>query len=160
VIDKALADMDSAFDDIDSITGRPSIPMEQPIRALLLQILFTIRSERQLMERLDYDLMFRWFVGLGMDDKETDMASNVFWLERLGFIVLLSGSYLSSKRSNSFYLAIKSVTTPVATLSFFQSRYWQPHKVLSIPLSTIRHCGLSRAQGQQRNIQWGAQGIQ
>lgn len=69
VVDKALADMDSAFDDMYSITGRPSIPPEQLIRALLLQILFTIRSERQLMERLDYDLMFRWFVGLGMDDK-------------------------------------------------------------------------------------------
>jgi transposase len=52
-----------------SITGRPSIPPEQLIRALLLQILFTIRSDRQLMERLDYDLMFRGFVGLGMDDK-------------------------------------------------------------------------------------------
>lgn len=69
VVDKALADMDSAFDDMYSLTGRPSIPPEQLIRALLLQILFTIRSERQLMERLDYDLMFRWFVGLGMDDK-------------------------------------------------------------------------------------------
>src|SRR5690606_2778514 len=69
VVDKALADMDSAFDDMYSLTGRPSIPPEQLIRALLLQILFTIRSELQLMERLDYDLMFRWFVGLGMDDK-------------------------------------------------------------------------------------------
>lgn len=69
VVDNALADMNSAFDNMYSITGRPSIPPEQLIRALLLQILFTIRSERQLMERLDYDLMFRWFVGLGMDDK-------------------------------------------------------------------------------------------
>ena len=68
VVDKALSDMDATFDDMYSITGRPSIPPEQLIRALLLQILFTIRSERQLMERLDYDLMFRWFVGLGMDD--------------------------------------------------------------------------------------------
>ena len=48
--------------------GRPSIPPEQLIRALLLQIFYTIRSERQLMERIDYDLLFRWFVGLGMDD--------------------------------------------------------------------------------------------
>ena len=69
VVDKALMDMDAAFRDMYSITGRPSIPPEQLIRALLLQILFTIRSERQLMERLDYDLMFRWFVGLGMGDK-------------------------------------------------------------------------------------------
>src|SRR5262245_20461942 len=48
--------------------GRPSIPPEQLLRALLLQALYTIRSERQLMEQVDYNLLFRWFVGLGMDD--------------------------------------------------------------------------------------------
>ena len=48
--------------------GRPSIPPEQLLRALLLQALYTIRSERQLMEQLDYNLLFRWFVGLGIDD--------------------------------------------------------------------------------------------
>src|SRR5690606_4935873 len=68
VVDKALMDMEWAFDDMYARVGRPSIPPEQLIRALLLQVLFTIRSERQLMERLDYDLMFRWFVGLSMDD--------------------------------------------------------------------------------------------
>lgn len=68
VVDQALKDMDWAFEAMYSRVGRPSIPPEQLIRALLLQVLFTIRSERQLMERLDYDLMFRWFVGLSMDD--------------------------------------------------------------------------------------------
>jgi transposase len=48
--------------------GRPSIPPEKLLRALLLQALYTIRSERQLMEQIDYNLLFRWFVGLGMDD--------------------------------------------------------------------------------------------
>jgi transposase len=48
--------------------GRPSIPPERLLRALVLQALYTIRSERQLMEQLDYNLLFRWFVGLGMDD--------------------------------------------------------------------------------------------
>ena len=48
--------------------GRPSVPPEQLLRALLLQALYTIRSERQLMEQLDYNLLFRWFVGLGIDD--------------------------------------------------------------------------------------------
>jgi transposase len=48
--------------------GRPSIAPEKLLRALLLQVLYTIRSERQLMEQLDYNLLFRWFVGLGMDD--------------------------------------------------------------------------------------------
>lgn len=51
-----------------AIQGRPSIPPEMLIRASLLQIFFTIRSERQLVERIDYDLLFRWFVGLGIDD--------------------------------------------------------------------------------------------
>lgn len=69
VVDRALKDLNPAFDEMYSVNGRPSIPPEQLIRALLLQILFSIRSERQLMERLDYDLMFRWFVGLGMDGK-------------------------------------------------------------------------------------------
>lgn len=68
IVNKALVEMDGTFDLMYASAGRPSIPPEQLIRALLLQILFTIRSERQLMERLDYDLMFRWFVGLQMDD--------------------------------------------------------------------------------------------
>ncbi len=49
-------------------TGRPSIAPEKLLRALLLQVLYTVRSERQLMEQLDYNLLFRWFVGLGIDD--------------------------------------------------------------------------------------------
>lgn len=69
VVDQALSDMEADLDGMYASTGRPSIPPEQLIRALLLQILFTLWSERQLMERLDYDLMFRWFVGLGIDDK-------------------------------------------------------------------------------------------
>lgn len=69
VVDQALKELAPTFDDMYSSVGRPSIPPEQLIRAMLLQVLFTIRSERQLVERLDYDLMFRWFVGLGMDDE-------------------------------------------------------------------------------------------
>lgn len=69
IVDQALIELEPTFAEMYSVVGRPSIPPEQLIRALLLQIFFTIRSERQLMERLDYDLMFRWFVGLSMDDK-------------------------------------------------------------------------------------------
>lgn len=68
IVDVALAEIESDFAAMYASQGRPSIPPEQLLRALLLQILFTIRSERQLMERIDYDLLFRWFVGLGMDD--------------------------------------------------------------------------------------------
>lgn len=68
IVDEALDELEPAFAEMYSDRGRPSIPPEQLLRALLLQILFTVRSERLLMERIDYDLMFRWFVGLGMDD--------------------------------------------------------------------------------------------
>jgi transposase len=67
-VDKALPDLEAAFERMYSDRGRPSIPPEQLIRALLLQIFYTIRSERQLMERIDYDLLFRWFVGLSIDE--------------------------------------------------------------------------------------------
>jgi transposase len=60
-----LGNMSGLFDACYSYTGRPSIPPEHLLRALLLQILFTIRSERLLMEQLDYNLLFRWFVCLG-----------------------------------------------------------------------------------------------
>ena len=60
------------FEEIYSTTGRPSIPPERSLRALLVQILFSIRSERQLMEQLEYNLLLRWFVGLGMDDSVWD----------------------------------------------------------------------------------------
>jgi transposase len=68
IVDSALQEMESTFESMYADFGRPSIPPEQLLRALLLQIFFTIRSERQLMERLDYDLLFRWFVGLGIDE--------------------------------------------------------------------------------------------
>lgn len=68
IVDKALAELAPTFEEMYSDRGRRSIPPEQLLRALLLQIFFSIRSERLLVERIDYDLLFRWFVGLGMDD--------------------------------------------------------------------------------------------
>src|SRR6202047_4646158 len=68
MVDAALVELSPEFEALYSKVGRPSIPPEKLLRALLLQILFTIRSERLLMEQLDYNLLFRWFVGLGMDD--------------------------------------------------------------------------------------------
>lgn len=68
MVDKALRQMHKQLGEQYSTTGRPSIPPEQLLRALLLQVFYTIRSERLLMEQLDYNLLFRWFVGLSMDD--------------------------------------------------------------------------------------------
>ena len=62
--DKALKELSPMFRELYSRTGRPSIPPEQLLRSLLLQILYSIRSERMLTEQLDYNLLFRWFVGL------------------------------------------------------------------------------------------------
>jgi transposase len=62
-----LIDMDGDFDDLYSRAGRPSIPPEQLLSALLLQVFYGVRSERQLMEQLNYNLLFRWFVGLTPD---------------------------------------------------------------------------------------------
>ena len=68
ITDRALERLSPRFGRLYINFGRPSIPPEKLLRALLLQALYTIRSERQLMEQLDYNLLFRWFVGLGMDD--------------------------------------------------------------------------------------------
>lgn len=67
LVEPVLRDLSLRFAALYADSGRPSIPPEQLLRALLLQVLYTIRSERQLMEQLDYNLLFRWFVGLGMD---------------------------------------------------------------------------------------------
>src|SRR6266487_5153793 len=68
LIDEALRKLSPSFSRLYAREGRPSIPPEKLLRALLLQALYTIRSERQLIEQVDYNLLFRWFVGLGMDD--------------------------------------------------------------------------------------------
>ena len=71
---RALVGLDRKFRKLYSRTGRPSIPPEQLLRALLLQVLYSIRSERMLMEQLEYNLLFRWFVGLEMDDRVWDVT--------------------------------------------------------------------------------------
>jgi len=74
-VNSALADLSSAFDALYSPFGRESIPPERLIRALLLQAFYSIRSERQLVERIEFDLLFRWFVGLGVDDPVWDATT-------------------------------------------------------------------------------------
>jgi transposase len=66
--DEVFASLSPTFTTMYSDVGRPSIPPEQLLRALLLQSLYTVRSERLLMEEIDYSVLFRWFVGLGIDD--------------------------------------------------------------------------------------------
>jgi transposase len=73
--DAALTRLSARFDRLYSTTGRPSIPPEQLLRALLLQMLYSIRSERLLVEELDYSVLYRWFVGLSMDDPVWDATT-------------------------------------------------------------------------------------
>jgi transposase len=74
LVDQALRAMGPQFDALYAAAGRPSIPPEQLLRALLLQVLYTIRSERQLMEQLDYNFLYRWFVGLSLDEPVWDVT--------------------------------------------------------------------------------------
>src|SRR6266852_5921818 len=66
--DTALSELSARLDRMYAVDGRPSIAPEKLLRGLLLQVLYTVRSERQLMEQLDYNVLLGWFVGLGMYD--------------------------------------------------------------------------------------------
>src|SRR2546430_17199809 len=75
LVDEVLADMSREFDRLYATTGRPSIPPERLLRAQLLQVFYSIRSELLLMEQLNYNLLFRWFVGLTIDDPVWDATT-------------------------------------------------------------------------------------
>jgi transposase len=72
IVDEALAALSLEFEKLYARFGRPSIPPERLLRALLLQAFYSVRSEKQLVEQLDYNLLFRWFVGLSLDDEVWD----------------------------------------------------------------------------------------
>jgi transposase len=75
IVNAALSALEGEFAALYSRTGRPSIAPEKLLRAMLLQAFYSIRSERQLMERLEYDLLFRWFAGIGVDDPAWDHST-------------------------------------------------------------------------------------
>jgi transposase len=75
MVDDALGKLSGLFDGMYATEGRPSIPPEKLLRALILQLLYSVRSERQLMEQLDYNLLFRWFVGLNADEAVWDAST-------------------------------------------------------------------------------------
>lgn len=75
IVNEALGALEREFAALYSPIGRPSIPPEKLLRAMLLQAFYSIRSERLLMERLEYDLLFRWFVGIGVDNRAWDHST-------------------------------------------------------------------------------------
>ena len=84
MVNAVLHTLSPEFNRIYSIYGRPSIPPERLLRCLLLQVLYTVRSERMMMEQLDYNALYRWFVGLNMDDPIWDVT--VFTKNRMRFL--------------------------------------------------------------------------
>jgi len=74
MVDTVLRELSLEFARRYAKTGRPSIPPEKLLRALLIQVLYSVRSERQLMEQLNYNLLFPWFVGLSLDDAVWDVT--------------------------------------------------------------------------------------
>src|SRR5215208_3257811 len=96
LVDQALAGLSDRFDEMYSTFGRPSIAPEKLLRALLLQIFYSVRSERLLMEQLDYNLMFRWFVGLNADEPVWDVTVYTKNRERLLEAKVADGSLLTS----------------------------------------------------------------
>ena len=83
VVDEVLGELSPLFGAMYSLTGRPSIPPEKLLRALLIQMLYSIRSERLLMEEIDYNVLFRWFVGMNLDEPVWDATTFTKNRERL-----------------------------------------------------------------------------
>jgi transposase len=98
LVDEVLNKMSGEFDNFYATTGRPSIPPERLLRALLLQVFYSIRSERMLMEQLEYNLLFRWFVGLEIDDEVWNHAVFSKNRERL----------LNQEVAQSFFARVKA----------------------------------------------------
>src|SRR5271169_4679305 len=103
IVNEALARLAGDFSALYSRMGRPSIPPEKLLRAMLLQAFYSIRSERQLMDRLEFDLLFRWFIGIGVDDAAWDhsvFSKNRDRLLEGDIAAKLLGAVLSQPRVN------------------------------------------------------------
>ena len=109
--DEALQTMSRRFASLYATTGRPSIPPEQLLRALLLQVLYTVRSERLLMEELNDNLLFRWFVGLNMDDPVWHPTTFTKNRDRL-----LSGQAREGRLRSTVSLSRPDLATSVVTM--------------------------------------------
>ena len=107
MVDAALRKMGPQFDAMYAKVGRPSIAPEKLLRALLLQVLYTVRSERMLMEQLSYNLLFRWFVGMNIDDPVWDVTVFTKNRERL----------LAANVANTLFAEVLAQASSCALLS-------------------------------------------
>jgi transposase len=107
LVNKTLNELSPVFSKLYSHTGRPSIPPEMLLRATLLQILYSIRSERLLVEQIDYNILFRWFVGLSMDDPVWDHSSFTTNRDRL----------LNTEIAEAFFCSVRQQAQAARLLS-------------------------------------------
>ena len=137
--DDALRRMSSRFEALYASTGRPSVPPEQLLRARLPQVLYSVRSERLLMEQLQYNLLFRWFVGLGMDDAQSGRRPLSRRIE--------SGSSTATSRGPS---SKKSSSRPVdngccrTSISLSTARCWRRGPARKASAGKTRRAGRRR----------------
>jgi transposase len=132
--DQILAELSTLFAAMYSTMGRPSIPPEKLLRALLLQILYTVRSERMLMEQLNYNLLFRWFVGLNMDDAVWDVTVFTKNRERLlkadvarkFFELVVQQSYTLDLMSDEHFTVDGTLLEACAGLKSFRKKGEEP----------------------------------
>ena len=121
--DEALQQLQPRFNRLYAKTGRPSIAPEKLLRTLLLQALYSVRSERMLMEQLDYNLLFRWFVGLNMDDPIWDVTGSPRTASACSMGTLLSpSSKLCSSKDASGICSRTSTSQGM-------ERCWKPGRV-------------------------------
>src|ERR1700681_105187 len=156
IVDEALGALTGEFEKLYAKLGRPSIPPEKLLRALLLQAFYSVRSERQLMEQLGYNLLFRWFVGLSLDAEVWDVTVFTKNRERLiaGDIAskfmaaVLNQEQVKALLSDDHFSVDGTLIEAWASMKSFSAEGWQRRASGSWPQ---RGTGLSRREAKQRD---------
>jgi len=157
VADKVLAELSKLFARMYSQIGRPSIPPEKLLRALLLQVLYTVRSERMLMEQLNYNMLFRWFVGLNLDEAVWDVTVFTKNRDRLlkaevakeFFGLVVAEAQALDLMSDEHFTVDGTLLEACASLKSFKKVEGGRDGSAGRPGQS--HSGLSRGEAQQRN---------
>ena len=181
MVNRALEELSRELEAMYSHTGRPSIAPEQLLRALLVQVLYSIRSERLLVEQLDYNLLFRWFVGLSMDDPVWDHSTFTKNRERLigsdiareFFAKILVQARDARLLSDEHFSVDGTLLEAWASMKSFRPKGGRDRAVVDAmprqtsgersaamrpmsPAPTRRHCSTARARGRKRSCAtWG-----
>jgi transposase len=159
IVDKGLATLSPEFEKLYAKLGRPSIPPERLLRALLLQVFYSVRSEQQLMEQLDYNLLFRWFVGLSLDEAVWD--ETVFTKNRERLIegdtarrfmaAVLNQEPVTALLSDDHFSVDGTLIEAWASMKSFRPKDGSRRRLAAIacPSEGWGRAGLSRREAQQ-----------